>query len=69
VPRPINRAACEARTREASADAIGGALSAITVEDAKGFFAHCGYPIEAHLPRGTMKSTEAAGQLAPKDTR
>jgi transposase len=39
-----------ARPRETLVDAIGGALSAITVEDAKGFFAHCGYLIEAHLP-------------------
>ena len=33
----------EARTREALIEAIGSALSAITTEDARGFFEHCGY--------------------------
>jgi transposase len=32
-----------ARTRGALVEAIGGALSAITPEDAKGYFGHCGY--------------------------
>ena len=33
----------EARTREALIDAIGRALSAVTSQDARGFFAHRGY--------------------------
>jgi transposase len=32
-----------ARTREALVEAIGMALSAVTPEDAMGFFGHCGY--------------------------
>lgn len=32
-----------ARTREALVEAIGMALSAVTPEDARGFFGHCGY--------------------------
>lgn len=32
-----------ARTREALVEAIGIALSAVTSEDAMGFFGHCGY--------------------------
>ncbi len=34
-----------ARTREALAEAIGAALRAVSARDARGFFAHCGYPI------------------------
>jgi transposase len=33
----------EARTREALVEAIGSALSAVTAEDVRGFFEHCGY--------------------------
>lgn len=33
----------QARTKEALVEAIGRALDAITSEDAKGWFAHCGY--------------------------
>ena len=33
----------EARTREALVEAIGLALSAVTAEDVRGFFEHCGY--------------------------
>ena len=32
-----------ARTREASVEAIGRALDAVTSRDARGFFGHCGY--------------------------
>jgi len=32
-----------ARTREALVGAMGGALDAVGAEDARGFFAHCGY--------------------------
>lgn len=32
-----------ARTREALVGAMGAALSAISAEDARGFFVHCGY--------------------------
>ena len=38
-----------ARTREALAEAIAAALATITAADAQGWFAHCGYPIPAHL--------------------
>jgi transposase len=33
----------EARSREALLEAIGVAISAITDQDARGFFEHCGY--------------------------
>jgi transposase len=33
----------EARGREALVDAIGKGISMVTAEDARGFFAHCGY--------------------------
>jgi transposase len=33
----------EARTREALIEAMGRALSALTAQDARGFFGHCGY--------------------------
>ena len=36
-----------ARTREALVEAIGRALDAVTPEDAKGWFVHSGYEIEA----------------------
>ncbi len=35
----------EARTRGDLVGAIGRALSAVTPEDSKGFFGHCGYPL------------------------
>ncbi|MCA1738266.1 MAG: transposase, partial [Actinobacteria bacterium] len=34
-----------ARSREALIEALGKALAAITSEDARGFFEHCGYRI------------------------
>lgn len=37
----------QARTRGTLVEAIGRALSAITVEDAAGYFGHCGYPLGA----------------------
>ena len=36
-----------ARTREALVEAIGRSLDAVTPEDVKGRFAHCGYEAEA----------------------
>jgi transposase len=38
-----------ARTREAPlvVEAMGGALDAVTAQDAWGFFGHCGYPLTA----------------------
>jgi hypothetical protein len=33
----------EARSREVLLGAIGAAISAITDQDARGFFEHCGY--------------------------
>jgi transposase len=39
-----------ARTKEALVEAMGAALSAVSAEDASGFFAHCGYHTPAqHL--------------------
>jgi transposase len=35
--------ACCARTREALVEAIAAAISALTSEDARGYFGHCGY--------------------------
>jgi transposase len=35
----------EARSRKALIEAMGRALDAITSQDAKGFFGHCGYPV------------------------
>ena len=37
----------EARTGGDLVEAIGRALSAVTDQDAKGFFGHCGYPLGA----------------------
>ena len=37
----------KARTRAALLEAIGRALSAITPQDAAGYFGHCGYPLDA----------------------
>lgn len=34
-----------ARTREALVQAIGGALSSVTPQDAAGWFSHCGYEL------------------------
>jgi transposase len=39
----------EARTREALIEAIGAALSAVSAQDASGFFGHCGYRTAAQL--------------------
>ncbi len=39
----------ESRTREALIEAMGAALSAITIQDASGFFRHCGYRAPAQL--------------------
>ena len=39
-----------ARTKEALIEAMGRALGAVSAEDVRGFFAHCGYRIPAqHL--------------------
>ena len=35
--------AAMARSREALIEAMGAALDAITAQDARGFFGHCGY--------------------------
>ena len=39
-----------ARTREALLEAMGRALDAVTVRDARGFFEHRGYRAAAQLP-------------------
>ncbi len=38
------------RTKEALVEALGRALDAVSEQDVRGFFAHCGYPIWAQLP-------------------
>jgi transposase len=38
-----------ARTKEALVEAMGVALSAVSAQDARGFFAHAGYHSSAHL--------------------
>ena len=38
-----------ARTKEALVEAIGAALSAISAQDARGFFEYAGYQPTAHL--------------------
>ena len=45
VKARLRRAA--ARTRGALVEAIGRALDAVTAKDARGWFAHCGYPLDA----------------------
>ncbi len=39
-----------ARTKEALIEAIAEALTAVTPEDAEGWFKHCGYNVEDHPP-------------------
>jgi len=39
-----------ARTREASVEAMGRALDAVTAKDARGRFAHYGYAVRAQRP-------------------
>jgi hypothetical protein len=39
----------QARTREALVEAICRALDAVSREDARGWFGHCGHVIEAQL--------------------
>ena len=39
----------EARSREALVEAMGEALGAVTAQDARGFFTHCGYRALGHL--------------------
>ena len=38
-----------ARTKEALVEAIGAALSALSAQDARGFFEHAGYRPTGHL--------------------
>ena len=40
----------KARARGALVDAIGRALDAVSARDARGWFAHCGYPLGGQLP-------------------
>jgi len=39
----------EARTREALIEAMGKAISAVTPQDVRGFFEHCGYRLVGQL--------------------
>jgi transposase len=39
----------EARTRDALIEAMGRALSAVSAQDARGFFEHCGYHPQVQL--------------------
>jgi transposase len=41
IKSPLRKA--EARTREALVEALGVAITTVTVQDAHGFFEHCGY--------------------------
>jgi transposase len=41
--KDILRKKIAARTKETLVEALGGALNAVSSEDARGFFAHCGY--------------------------
>ena len=43
-----------ARAREALVEAIGRALSAVTAEDALGWFGHCGYQLDAQPSRESL---------------
>ena len=36
----------QVRSREALLEAIGAAISALSAQDARGFFEHCGYRVE-----------------------
>ncbi len=45
IKAPLKKEA--ARTWEVLVEAIGKALDAVTPEDAKGWFVHCGYEAEA----------------------
>jgi hypothetical protein len=38
-----------ARTKDALVDVLGEALSAISVQDARGYFRHAGYCLQAQL--------------------
>ncbi len=40
----------EARTKGALVETIGRALDAVTYEDARGWFGHCGYALQDQLP-------------------
>ena len=40
----------KARTKGALVEEIGRALDAVTSEDARGWFGHCGYPLRGQLP-------------------
>jgi transposase len=46
--------AATARSREALIEAIGVALEAISAEDARGFFGHCGYRASAQSLRQVL---------------
>src|SRR5919202_5174523 len=43
-----------ARTKEALIEAMGRALGAVTAEDARGFFVHCGYRVPAQQQRKAL---------------
>jgi transposase len=38
----------QTRSREALVEALGAAISAVSVQDARGFFEHCGYRASVH---------------------
>ena len=52
VKAHLRRAA--ARTRDGLLAATGAALDAVTRQDARGFFAHCGYPLRDHSFRNRV---------------
>lgn len=44
-----------ARTKKGLVEAIGKALDVVSAQDARGFFAHCGYQVIDQQLRGTLK--------------
>jgi DDE superfamily endonuclease len=57
----------EARTREALVEAMGTAISAVTAQDARGFFEHSGYRLQIQLlwPSLYPGAADACLALAP----
>ncbi len=47
--KALLRRGAQARTKETLLEEIGRALEAITPEDARGWFSHCGYAVAQSL--------------------
>ena len=50
----------QVRSREALLEAIGAAISALSAQDARGFFEHCGYRVEVQPLYSPLSGTETA---------